>query len=398
MRILVVEDERITRASLARRLESWGHAVTAATDGEEAWTYFCASEFDLVITDWEMPVLTGPELIARIRASTQAAYVYIIMLTSRNDKADIVGGIEAGADDYVGKPFDREELRVRVLAGERVVRLERTLSAQNVELRLANERMREDLRAAARVQQAMLPTRRVDSARMRAAWTYVPTDELGGDALGMHLIDERYLVTYVLDVAGHGVPAALLAVTAMHALSPSAEGVSLLRDGEDRSEGDPVQSPAWVLTELNRRFCASDNGGRFLTMVLYTLDIHTGMLCFARAGHPLPLLLRGAGYVALSDFGGIPLGVIDPAVYEDVMVQLAPGDRLVLYSDGFPEQPRALDRERFSESRLRDLLATQHAVSGPDLIACTVDTLAAWAGALRFADDLSMVVIDWMGA
>src|SRR3954469_5712218 len=229
MRILVAEDERITRTSLLRQLESWGHEVAAAEDGQVAWELFTQTPFDLILTDWEMPNLSGLELIERVRKTPAATYTYVIMLTSRSDKSDLVRGIEAGADDFVAKPFDREELRVRLLAGVRIVNLERALHAQNEELRLAGERIRHGLQAAARVQRAMLPKQNVLTPHVRTAWTYVPTDELAGDAIGLHLIDERYLVSYVLDVSGHGVPAALLSVTAMRALEPLPEQTSLLR-------------------------------------------------------------------------------------------------------------------------------------------------------------------------
>src|SRR5437879_4161209 len=119
MRILIAEDERITRMTLARQLQSWRHEITAAEDGMEAWEQFNLVEFDIVITDWEMPGLSGVELVRRIREVPRSIYTYVIILTSRSDKSDVVKGIEAGADDFVSKPFDREELRVRLLAGER---------------------------------------------------------------------------------------------------------------------------------------------------------------------------------------------------------------------------------------------------------------------------------------
>ena len=97
-------------------------------------------------------------------------------------------------------------------------------------LRKAGERMHRDLESATRVQRAMLPQHPLNTPFVNTAWTYVPTDELAGDALGLHLMDDRYLVFYVVDVSGHGVPAALLAVTAMHELTPTPEGSSLLRD------------------------------------------------------------------------------------------------------------------------------------------------------------------------
>lgn len=194
MRILVAEDERITRASLARQLTSWGHEVVATEDGEQAWEAYQKAEFDLVLTDWEMPRLSGLELIERVRKAPGPNFVYVIMLTGRSEKADIVSGIEVGANDFVTKPFDRDELRVRLLAGERIVTLERALSRQNAELRDANVRIRNGLEAA-RVQRSMLPKELVLTKDVSTAWTYVPSEEIGGDAIGLALVDERYLVS-----------------------------------------------------------------------------------------------------------------------------------------------------------------------------------------------------------
>jgi sigma-B regulation protein RsbU (phosphoserine phosphatase) len=396
MRILVADDERITRASLARQLQAWGHSVEVAEDGEKAWALYGAGEFDLVLTDWEMPVLSGVELITRIRSVPRSGYVYLMLLTSRSDKADLVRGIEAGADDFLSKPFDRDELRVRLLAGERVVRLERTLSAQNQELRAAGERMRNDLQAAARVQRAMLPRRNIQTPRVRAAWTYAPTDELAGDALGMHLIEDRYLVAYVLDVCGHGVPAALLAVTAMHALAPGGEGASLLRAPGERGGAGAVRRPSSIVTELNRRFCASDNDGRFLTLLLCTLDTHEGELRFARAGHPLPIVLRGGDILPVSDEGGMPIGLVDSEEYGEVSLRLEAGDKAVLLSDGFLEQLNA-DGESYGEERFRSLLTSHAGLPGEQLVTRAVDSLAQWAGGPRFADDMSLLVVEWLG-
>lgn len=398
MRILVAEDERITRMTLVRQLESWGHTVTATEDGELAWSAFQSADVDLVVTDWEMPRLSGLELITRIRATPRPGYVYVIMLTGRSDKGDVVSGIEAGADDFVSKPFDREELRVRLLAGERVVRLERDLSAKNLALQDAADRMRKDLRAAARVQRAMLPKAALVHERARAEFKYVPTDELAGDALGFFLIDDRFLVSYVVDVTGHGVPAALLAVTVMHALSPTGEGALLARAPSGEARG--VQSTSKVITELNRRFCAGDNDGRFLTMILATLDLHDGRLHFTRAGHPLPLLMRGSESIVLDDAGGLPLGIADTGEYEEVELQLRAGDRLCLYSDGIIEQLDAGGSEEFGESRLRALLAAGAGLDARNVIQNTIGCLETWSGKTGsscFADDVSMLTIDWRG-
>ena len=148
MKILIAEDERITRRTLQRELERWDHEVTATEDGAQAWKEFQNHKFDLVVTDWDMPNVDGCELIQRIRNNGQHGYVYLIMLTGRSEKSDLVAGMEAGADDFLAKPFDRDELRVRISAGERIINLERRLEDQNDKLFSANERMHRDLQAA----------------------------------------------------------------------------------------------------------------------------------------------------------------------------------------------------------------------------------------------------------
>lgn len=397
MRILIAEDERITRASLTRQLESWGHAVVAVEDGEKAWEQYQAGGFDIVVTDWEMPRLTGVELIQRIRESSGATYVYVILLTSRSDKSDIVRGIEAGADDFVSKPFDRDELRVRLLAGERIVSLERALNRQNVELRNANDRIRHGLQAAARVQRSMLPQRAIRTAQVSTAWHYVPSEELAGDAIGLHMIDDRYLVAYVIDVSGHGVPAALLSVTAMHALEPMAGPASLLRDMSGAASLGTVRRPAQVASEMNRRFMAADNDGRYLTMILCVLDTRAGQLHLTSAGHPPPLILRAGDRVECPDAGGLPIATFDDAEYEDATVQLNPGDRIILYSDGVTEQFDPAGDEQFGEERLLAFLQ-QHSQTRPEtLVRQAVDALSAWARVENFIDDVSIVAVEWIG-
>lgn len=394
MRILIAEDERITRATTARQLEAWGHTVVAAEDGQSAWEAFCTGGFELVLTDWEMPGLSGLELVQRIREQAGARFVYIIMLTGRTDKSDVVRGIEAGADDFIAKPFDREELRVRLLAGERIVKLEQRLHRQNAEMREAGERMRRDLRAAARVQQALLPAQTLSVPGVRVAWGYVPTDELAGDAIGLHPIGDDYLVAYLLDVSGHGVPAALLSVSAMHALAPVPIESSLLRaPGAVNS----ARAPAVVTAELNRRFRAEEIDDRFFTATICAINLKTGLLVFSRAGHFPPAILRSGMPLELSDAGGLPVGLMDESVFHDVEVQLSAGDRICLYSDGLIEQLGGDANQQFGAHRLIGVLKDYAALPAHEAVQNTLETVAHWAGGHRFEDDASLVVIDWLG-
>ena len=135
MKILIADDSAVGRCLLQAYLEDWGHEVVEAHDGAEAWRLFQQDDFPIVLTDWTMPEMDGLELIRLIRASKRRGYVYIILLTARSQKEDVVQGMEAGADDFMIKPPDEAELRVRLRAGERIIQLEETLEAQNRALR-----------------------------------------------------------------------------------------------------------------------------------------------------------------------------------------------------------------------------------------------------------------------
>jgi two-component system cell cycle response regulator len=131
MKILIAEDEEVGLFTLQAALTKAGYEVVAVRDGREAWEILQRHDTpQLAIIDWMMPGMDGIEVCRRVRESLGAAYVYIIMLTGKARKEDIIAGMQAGADDYLAKPFDVDELRVRVRAGERIVMLQEALRVQ----------------------------------------------------------------------------------------------------------------------------------------------------------------------------------------------------------------------------------------------------------------------------
>ncbi len=135
MKILVADDSAVMQRLLLRSLEKWSYEVTVTRDGAEAWELFQRDDYPLVLTDWMMPRVDGLELTRRIRTLQRSGYVYIILLTAKSEKEDLVAAMDAGADDFLSKPFDQEELRVRVREGERIILLEQALQEQNRRLR-----------------------------------------------------------------------------------------------------------------------------------------------------------------------------------------------------------------------------------------------------------------------
>ena len=128
MRVLIAEDEAITRSVLEANLSEWGYEVTAVSDGSEALDIIKKPESpSIVITDWMMPRMDGLALCRKIRNMEKSQYIYIIILTAKGEKKDIIEGLEAGADDYLSKPFNRDELRYRTRIGERIINLERRI-------------------------------------------------------------------------------------------------------------------------------------------------------------------------------------------------------------------------------------------------------------------------------
>lgn len=135
MEILIAEDDAVSRTILEAYLRRWGYEVQVAKNGTEAFEILNRNNRPaLAILDWMMPGMDGIELCRKVRASHMSQPIHIILLTARTSKADIVEGFGAGADDFMAKPFDREELRARVQVGARIVELERKLAERVQEL------------------------------------------------------------------------------------------------------------------------------------------------------------------------------------------------------------------------------------------------------------------------
>lgn len=133
MRILIADDDRTLRQLLQFQLEQWGHTVLVAEDGDDAWELFQTQDCSIVITDWMMPRMAGIDLIRKIRESAQSKYTYVILLTSKSQKSDLIAGLASGADDFLVKPVDPNELQARLQTGLRVSGLQQH-NTRDVEL------------------------------------------------------------------------------------------------------------------------------------------------------------------------------------------------------------------------------------------------------------------------
>jgi serine phosphatase RsbU (regulator of sigma subunit) len=264
------------------------------------------------------------------------------------------------------------------------------IDRQNQELSQANQRMKRDLDAAARVQQTLLPDNLPEVEGLTFAWSYKPCDELAGDALNIVRINDGLIAMYLLDVSGHGVPAALLSVTATRSLSPGAGGAASVVAGPGANP--QAVDPAQVASRLNSLYPMASNGNHYFTMIYGLLDVRTRRFRFTDAGHPGPILAPAGGPPRRLEASGFPIGMIDGAEYDETVVELQPGDRLYLHSDGLTEEVNA-QNEQFGDERLLAAIAADPSLSLSDSVESLVGRISAWHGEDHLTDDVSVLAI-----
>jgi CheY-like chemotaxis protein len=144
MRILIAEDDPVSRRLLEVSLIGWGYQVQVTCDGLSAYAALKGSDFPrLALLDWMLPGMDGMELCRQLRSTEDGRSIYIILLTARARKEDVIAGLDGGADDYITKPFDREELRARLRAGSRIVELQMSLAGRMAELEESMTRIKQ---------------------------------------------------------------------------------------------------------------------------------------------------------------------------------------------------------------------------------------------------------------
>ncbi|MBW2541669.1 MAG: fused response regulator/phosphatase [Deltaproteobacteria bacterium] len=352
MRVLVADDDRLQRSLLETALSSWGYEVTCVENGMQAWELLQGeSQFSLLITDWVMPELDGVSLCRKLRDEPRDPYLPVILLTSREGADHSVEALNSGADAFLTKPFSTSRLLAQIRVAERILDLEERLAEQVRKLRIANERLESGLVAAAAVQSSLLPDVSPKIHGVNFEWSYQACESLGGDMFNIFRLDERRIGMYVLDVSGHGPSAALQSVTLSHVLTPFDQQGGILKRISEASGRYEVTKPAEVARQLNRSFPLIERSGQFFTFLYGILDVETKLVRYVKAGHPGPIVVSRDGIRCLEKGGGIPLGILPDADYEEDRLQLSTGDSLVFYTDGVLETLSAR-REAFGLDRL----------------------------------------------
>lgn len=386
--VLLVDDNPTNLQVLVQTLSGQGYKLLVAKSGEDALTVAKKARPGIILLDIMMPGLDGYEVCRQLKADPDTASAAVIFLSALDDTTNKVRGLELGAVDYVSKPFQTEEIVARVRTHMTVRRLQRDLASRNAALQHANQRMKSALEAAARVQQALLPTTAPETDRASFAWAYRPCDELAGDCLNAFWLDERCVGLYVLDVSGHGVPSALLSVSVARNLVPHGDRTSLVIDADRR-----VVSPAEVATRLNRLYPMDTRNRQYFTLLYGVLDVARGSFRYVTAGHPGPILVPADGAPRMYAQPAIPIGMMEASTYEESIVEMQPGDRLYLYSDGVSEEANG-DEQPFGTERLMKTLDELRSASLGRAVQSIVESVVNWRGASQLSDDLSVLAVE----
>lgn len=391
---LVVDDDRAERIRLQCLLERLGFDVAVADDGVAALRMLAGGfRPGVIVSDWQMPRMDGLDLCRRVRRLSGSRNAYFILVTARACPTSIEEGLEAGADDFISKPYRAEELRARVKAGRREIDRRVAFQTRNDRLmhRLADRNaaellLRSELEAAARLQRRQLPPRVGRVGDIEVGHFAASAGLLAGDAFGWIELPGGTLAFYLLDVVGHGVSAALNSFALARALKSPRALQDLCRD-----DGRP-RAPGEVVGMLNDRYPGGDECDQYFTMVYGTLETDTGRGVLCQAGHPHPVVVGADRGPTEIGCGGYPVGMLPDVRFDDAEFFLEPGERLVLYSDGVPD---ALDGrgQPFGRERLMALLAA----TGDRDLGASIDrieaTLTAWRAGAGWEDDASLMVV-----
>lgn len=373
--LLVADDDASNREMLARRLQRQGYRVSLASSGLEVLRLLRGQKFDLVLLDMIMPGLDGYQVLTRMKSDPALADIPVIILSSLDQENNVARCIEAGAEDYVCKPFNSVFLRARLGACLERKRL-RDQERQTFEaLKKSQKILCDELAEAAAYVRSLLPPP-LEAGPVRADWRFLASTQLGGDALGYHWLDEGRFAVFVLDVCGHGVGAALLSVSVMNVL-------------RNRSVPDvDFADPGAVLAALNQAFPMERQNNMFFTLWYGVITTGTREVTFACGGHPPAVVLDAveASPVLLSAPGAI-IGGFPEAKYASGKHALTPGSRLYVFSDGVYELARASGATVQLEEFVLEL--------GRPAAGAKLDEIMAWATAIRdgkgFEDDVSVL-------
>ena len=401
--VMIVDDSRVQRRILSASLSRWGFDVIEAESGEEA-VHLCQEHLpDLILSDWMMPGMSGLDFCRAFRTLSGERYGYFILLTSKSEKAEVALGLDSGADDFLSKPVDTDELRARISAGERIVQMHRELIEKNRvisdtlgELQRVYNSLDKDLIEAKKLQQSLLRERFREFDTATLSLMLQSSGHVGGDLVGFFPAADNKLGLFAIDVSGHGISSALMTARLAGYLSATSpvQNVALTL----RNDGSfAMRPPGETVALLNQLVLSEMDTEHYFTLLLASVDLTTGAIAISQAGHPHPLIQRSNGTIEQAGQGGFPVGLMSNVTYDQFTIQLEAGDRFLILSDGATECCSPA-RVMLGEKGLQDIMQRLEDVRGKRLLEALLWELTTFAGDADFGDDISGILFEYHGS
>jgi phosphoserine phosphatase RsbU/P len=374
--ILVIDDDPAVQLLLLRMLERQGYKVFVASNGEDGIKKAIACSPALIICDWMMPGLNGLEVCQRIKTHPQFSTTFFILLTSLDSVADRVKGLDAGADDFITKPIEQNELQARLRAGLRLHQLSKDLQTQK-------EILEAELAEAAEYVRSLLPIPMTEPIEIN--FQFIPSRQLGGDCFDYYWLDSDYLAIYLLDTAGHGLRATL----------PSISVLNLLRS--HALAGLNYYQPSDVLQALNNTFQMNYRNDKYFTIWYGVYNRVKRQLIYASAGHPPAVLISGKSLkkpkVKTLKTPGMPVGMFPEVKYVDDFCQIEESSSLYIFSDGAYEITKS-DGTIWTLDAFIQMLATSQ-LQCEGKLDHILNGIISLNSKEAFDDDLSMIQVKF---
>ncbi|MBF0236836.1 MAG: SpoIIE family protein phosphatase [SAR324 cluster bacterium] len=392
--ILIVDDEPINVQVLKSHLSDLPFQIRVAWDGVEALQSIKAQLPDLILLDLMMPRMSGYEVCREIRKTMDPATMPILILTAKTQTEDMIEGLRAGANDYLTKPFNRDELIARIQTQIRF--------REAVDTLRESERLGMELKTAQTVQELLIPKQDPSLEELEIASYYSPAAETGGDWYSYrHHPENRTLDILIGDVTGHGVAAALITAMADSVYASVSEQRKRLK--ELHQPDSYLWHPTYYVEMLNNVLFTATRGLYNMTFFYSVIDLERNIMVFSSAGHPPCLIWRPGKFKILRKGIAVFQPFLEISIrsmylgYEagkhfDIQTQeLESNDVIIWYTDGLVENSNA-DREPFGKRRLKQILQNCAGLTAHQIRDRIVEGVKAHCGAFPQEDDITLIV------
>ncbi|MFH1742305.1 MAG: SpoIIE family protein phosphatase [bacterium] len=383
-KILAVDDSKLNVFLLQKTLGAENYEVIAAYSGEEALRRIREDNPDLVLLDVMMPGMDGYEVCREIKryCESETRFIPVVLLTALDNVESKITGLESGADEYLVKPLDRDELLARVRSMLRIKDLQERLLQMNSQLNQAQKIIEEELKIVGQIQRSFLPSTFPKHEKIDIASSYLPSSQAGGDYFDIIEVDEHNLGIVMADVTGHGASAAVvMAVT--HLLM--------------RSFVNTFKFPSTALKVVNEKLNSHLSSDHYVTMFYGILNTETMRFVYSSAGH-IPMYHHcasdGSVHEMRTEFG-FPLRAFQSDNYDEVEIQLKPGDKMVLFTDGIVESLSEA-HQVYGEERMIQVIRKEGCHSAQNTIDALIWDWTQFRGRSPMRDDMTLLALRYI--